>query len=71
MKTDTHSTPTFPNTLLTVSILFAQIDMHGLYDYALKACIGGAIWLGYKVIADRIDRHRKSKEATNKQTEKQ
>lgn len=56
-------TPAFSNLMLTACILFAQLDVHGLLDYALKAGIGGAIWLGYKVVADRMDRARKAKEA--------
>lgn len=56
-------TPAFSNIMLTACILFAQLDVHGLLDYALKAGIGGAIWLGYKVVADRIERMRKAKEA--------
>lgn len=63
MKTHTDGGVAFTSTLLTASILLAQIDMHGLFDYALKAGIGGAIWLGYKLAADRIDRYKKSKEA--------
>lgn len=62
MKPHAEATAPFTNTLLTASILLAQIDMHGLMDYALKAGIGGAIWLGYKVVADRIDRYRKKRE---------
>lgn len=62
MKTHADTAAPFTNTLLTASILLAQIDMHGLMDYALKAGIGGAIWLGYKVVADRIDRYRKKRE---------
>lgn len=63
MKTHADGGVPFTSTLLTASILLAQIDMHGLFDYALKAGIGGAIWLGYKVIADRLDRFKKAKEA--------
>jgi len=48
--------------MLTACILLAQIDMHGLMDYALKAGIGGAIWLGYKVVADRWERRKKAQE---------
>ena len=52
----------FSSTMLTASIILAQIDVQGLTDYALKAGVGGAIWLVYKIIADRIDRYKKSKE---------
>ncbi|MBS1773417.1 MAG: hypothetical protein JST82_11215 [Bacteroidetes bacterium] len=59
MKTDTSGTH-FSNVLLTGAILLAQVDMHGLVDYSLKAAIGGAVWLGYKIIAERMERKRKS-----------
>ena len=64
MKPTADSTH-FPSTLLTASILLAQIDVQGLTDYALKAGIGGAIWLAYKIVADRIDRLKKAKEPAN------
>lgn len=35
--------------LLTASILFANIDYSGLADYAIKAFVGGAIWMAFKV----------------------
>jgi hypothetical protein len=63
MKTHSDGGTSFTGTLLTASILLAQIDMHGLFDYALKAGIGGAIWLGYKLVADRLDKQRKGKAA--------
>ena len=37
------------NMLLTASILFANIDYSGLADYAIKAVVGGAIWMAFKV----------------------
>ena len=46
------------NMLLTGCILLANLDFSGLLDYAIKAMIGGAIWLGYKITADYIDRKR-------------
>ena len=64
MKTHGDTPSTFTGTMLTACILLAQLDVHGLLDYALKAGIGGAIWLGYKVVADRIDRRKKAREAT-------
>ena len=39
-------------------VFLANLDFVGLLDYALKAGIGGAIWLGYKLTADYIDRKR-------------
>ena len=46
------------NVLLTGCILLANLDFSGLLDYAVKALIGGGIWLGYKITADYIDRKR-------------
>ena len=43
---------------LTGCILLANLDFSGLLDYAIKALIGGGIWLGYKAAADYIDRKR-------------
>lgn len=37
------------NMLLTASILFANIDYSSLMDYAIKAIVGGAIWMAFKV----------------------
>lgn len=46
------------NVLLTGCILLANLDFAGLFDYAVKALIGGGIWLAYKVTADWLDRKR-------------
>ena len=43
MKTDNNNGS---NIFLTGCILCANLDVAGLMDYALKAFIGGAIWLG-------------------------
>lgn len=42
------------NIFLTGAILFANMDATGLADYAIKALIGGAIWMAFKVGADWI-----------------
>ncbi len=47
------------NIFLTGTILLANLDFAGLADYALKALIGGAIWLGYKMTSDYIERKKK------------
>jgi len=47
---------------LTGTILLANLDISGLLDYAIKAFIGGAIWFGYKMTADYIDRKRQNKQ---------
>lgn len=44
--------------LLTGCILLANLDFTGLLDYALKAVVGGGIWLGFKMAADYVERKR-------------
>ncbi len=61
MDTKTSTENTSSSILLTGVVFLANLDFVGLLDYALKAGIGGAIWLGYKLTADYIDRKRKSK----------
>lgn len=52
---------TSSNIFLTGTILFANLDFTGLLDYAVKAFIGGAIWLCYKLTSDYIERKRNKK----------
>ena len=52
------------NIFLTGAIFLANLDFAGLADYAIKAAVGGAIWLGYKLTADFIDRKRASPNST-------
>lgn len=49
------------NMLLTASILFANIDYSGLTDYAVKAIVGGAIWMAFKVCAEYISEKLKKR----------
>lgn len=51
-----HSTSS--SVFLTGAILLANLDFTGLFDYAVKAFIGGGIWLAYKLTADFIERKR-------------
>ena len=53
-----HTENISSNMLLTGCIFLANIDLTGLLDYAVKAFIGGGIWLGYKLAADFIDKRR-------------
>jgi hypothetical protein len=53
-----HSENISSNMLLTGCIFLANIDITGLADYAVKAVIGGGIWLGFKMAADYIERKR-------------
>ena len=42
------------NLFLTGSILLANMDYSGLTDYAIKAIIGGVIWMGFKIAGEWI-----------------
>lgn len=54
----THTDSSFSHMFLTGSILLANLDFTGLLDYALKAAIGGGIWLAYKMMADYLTRKK-------------
>lgn len=60
MDTKTNSDNSSSSIFLTGCILLANLDFAGLMDYALKAMIGGAIWLGYKITADYIERKKRN-----------
>ena len=47
--------------LLTASILFANIDYSSLMDYAIKAFVGGAIWMAFKVGGEYLSNKIKKK----------
>lgn len=49
------------NIMLTGCILLANINLADLLDYALKAAIGGGIWLVYKIAGDYLDQKKKEK----------
>lgn len=61
MDTKATSENTSSSIFLTGAIFLANLDFAGLLDYAIKAAVGGAIWLCYKFTADYIDRKRKNK----------
>ena len=61
IKPDTIQTSHFSNVLLTGTLLLANANVSGLLDYTVKAFIGGAIWLGYKVVSDLIEKKNQSK----------
>ncbi len=52
MKTTEAVTDSTSHTFLTGAILFANLDYSGLADYALKAAVGGAIWMTFKLAGD-------------------
>jgi len=45
--------------LLTGTILLANMNYSDLMDYAIKALIGGAIWMGFKIAGDYISNRMK------------
>ena len=53
-----QSPSTSSNILLTGFVFLANLDFTGFIDYAIKAVIGGGIWLGFKITADYLDRKR-------------
>lgn len=62
----TQETDSLSNHFLTGAILFANLDYSGLSAYAVKAVIGGAIWMAFKLAGDYfsyrlINRQRKTK----------
>ena len=54
MKTNEAATDTSSHTFLTGAILFANLDYSGLADYALKAAVGGTIWMVFKLAGDYL-----------------
>jgi hypothetical protein len=61
MKTQTTSDTSSSSLFLTGTILLANMDYTGLMDYAIKAVVGGAIWMIYKVAGDYISRRTNRK----------
>ncbi len=49
------------NIFLTGAILFANLDYSGLGEYALKAAIGGAVWMAFKLASDYLGEKIKRK----------
>jgi hypothetical protein len=54
MKSNSVTTDTASSTFLTGTILFANLDYSGLAGYALKAAIGGAVWMVFKLAGDYL-----------------
>lgn len=54
------------NIYLVGTLLSATFDYYSLADYAIKAFIGGIIWMAFKVGADIVSHHIKNnKDKTN------
>lgn len=47
-----QETDSLSHHFLTGAILFANLDYSGLSAYAIKAAIGGAIWMVFKLTGD-------------------
>lgn len=69
MKSNNQTTDHGSHTFLTGAILFANLDYSGLAGYAVKAAIGGAIWMGFKLagdyLSDKLLNRKKKKEEQN------
>jgi len=46
---------------LTGAVLFANLDFGSLGEYAMKAIIGGAIWMTFKIASDFISERIKNR----------
>ncbi len=58
-KPQTHDSSS--NLFLTGTILMANMDVSGLTDYAVKALIGGAIWMCFKIAGEFFSERMKKK----------
>jgi len=56
MKETQQTNDSNSNLFLTGSILLANLDYSGLTDYAVKALVGGVIWMAFKVAGDWISK---------------
>lgn len=61
MKENQSSTDSSSNMFLTGTILLANLDYSGLADYALKALVGGVIWMAFRIAGDYISERIKKK----------
>ena len=61
------------NVFLPGTILLANIDVTGLLEYALKAGVGGFIWLGFKMAGEYLERkrNREKSQDTEKPSQKE
>ena len=61
MKENQSSTDSSSNMFLTGTILLANLDYSGLADYAVKALVGGVIWMAFRIGGDYISERFKKK----------
>ena len=69
MKTNQTSNDPSTQAFLTGAILFANLDYSGLAEYALKAAVGGAIWMAFKLTGDYITYKLKNRKKTKHENE--
>lgn len=60
-KNNTTASDSSTNIFLTGAILFANLDFPSLADYALKAAIGGMIWMILKLSSDYLSEKIKNR----------
>ncbi|MBA2613364.1 MAG: hypothetical protein H0U95_15455 [Bacteroidetes bacterium] len=68
MKAHTALSDSTSNTYLAGTILFANVDYSGFGGYAIKAAIGGLIWMVFKLAGDYIS-HKMLEKKKNKEEE--
>lgn len=57
---------TSTSVFLTAAVVLANVDYSSLAEYAIKAAIGGLIWMGFKLTGDWItQRLGKRKDKSN------
>lgn len=61
MKENHNSTDSSSSMFLTGTILLANLDYSGLADYAVKALVGGVIWMTFRIAGDYISERFKKK----------
>jgi hypothetical protein len=61
MKDNHSSSDSSSNMFLTGTILLANLDYSGLADYAVKALVGGVIWMTFRIAGDYISERFKKK----------
>lgn len=50
------------NLFLTGAILLANLDFTSIEEYAIKAIIGGAVWMGFKLVGDYVHNKLRNKQ---------
>ena len=61
MEKNHSNTDSSSNMFLTGTILLANLDYSGLADYAVKALVGGVIWMTFRLAGDYISERFKKK----------